>query len=221
MKTPRFYVYKCVVDDGGAPCVDEGLLSLTICKPYIRSTAEKGDYIFAFGSNDDTPKNRLVYIAEVSERIQNAEYFERDEYRKRGDCIYERQALGKLARRADARFHDYPGARASDLGDEPNYPKANALIAQDFRYFGRTATDAWKAKSQHLRELVEDLRQGHRVNFVPQLLAELVALKNQVWMENPNEKVLGTPLHARSKNRHPDPDECVTICGASCCYNAS
>jgi len=43
----RIYVYKCVVDDGGVPCIDDGLLTLTICKPYIRSTAAAGDLIFA------------------------------------------------------------------------------------------------------------------------------------------------------------------------------
>jgi hypothetical protein len=35
----RVYFYKLVVDDGGAPCVQNGLLSLAICKPQIRKTA--------------------------------------------------------------------------------------------------------------------------------------------------------------------------------------
>ena len=44
---PRFgenmtqvYIYKLTVDDGGAPCVHDGVWTLAICKPAIRSTAE-------------------------------------------------------------------------------------------------------------------------------------------------------------------------------------
>jgi len=37
---PKIYFYKLTCDDGGAPCVQDGLLSLAICKPMIRSTAE-------------------------------------------------------------------------------------------------------------------------------------------------------------------------------------
>ena len=76
MRSPRLYVYKCVVDNGTAPCVDDGLLTLTICKPFIRSTAPKHSLIFAFGANDETPANRLVYIAQVSTRVERGAYFE-------------------------------------------------------------------------------------------------------------------------------------------------
>ncbi len=105
MRVRRYYVYKCVVDDGGAPCVDRGLLTLTICKPYIRSTAREGDLIFAFGSNAETPMNRLVYIAVVSDRIPKGQYFTRTEYHERRDCIYERMGNARLERRSDAKFH--------------------------------------------------------------------------------------------------------------------
>src|SRR5687767_15829439 len=99
MRDPRMYVYKCVVDDGGAPCVDDDLLSLTICKPYIRSSAEKGDLVFAFGSNHDSVPNRLVYVAEICKRLRGGKYFELAEYSNRQDCIYERITGGKLGRR--------------------------------------------------------------------------------------------------------------------------
>jgi hypothetical protein len=61
LSNPNRYVYKCVVDDGRAPCIDGGLLTLTICKPNIRRAAKKGELIFAFGSNNESPANRLVY----------------------------------------------------------------------------------------------------------------------------------------------------------------
>lgn len=33
---PKIYFYKLTADNGGAPCVQDGLLSLAICKPMIR-----------------------------------------------------------------------------------------------------------------------------------------------------------------------------------------
>jgi hypothetical protein len=59
----RYYVYKCIADDGKAPCVDRNLLTLTICKPMIRKSAVPNDWIFAFNSNSETPSNCLIYIA--------------------------------------------------------------------------------------------------------------------------------------------------------------
>ncbi|MFM8479413.1 MAG: hypothetical protein ACKOEO_26795 [Planctomycetaceae bacterium] len=50
MSDQKVYVYKIVVDNGGAPCVHDRLLSLAICKPAIRRTAQAGDLIFAFGT---------------------------------------------------------------------------------------------------------------------------------------------------------------------------
>ena len=48
---PKIYVYKMVADNGGAPCVWRGLLSLAICKPEIRKGAQNGDLIFGFGGS--------------------------------------------------------------------------------------------------------------------------------------------------------------------------
>ena len=40
---PRIYFYKLTTDNGGAPCVQDNLLSLAICKPMIRMAAQVGD----------------------------------------------------------------------------------------------------------------------------------------------------------------------------------
>jgi Nucleotide modification associated domain 2 len=218
MNNQRIYVYKCVVDDGAAPCIDAGLFTLTICKPYIRSTARPGNWIFAFGSNAESPANRLVYIAEVSRKLTGGKYFEREEFKARKDCIYERLPDGCLQRRGDAKFHDYEGARISDLGAERSYPKANAIVSGDFRYFGKCGTNEWKTDAPKLCKLVEGLGQGHRVNFMSDLRSELVALKNRVWCDNPDKKVLGTPLHAPDEQIDWDSDDVVKVCKVRCYY---
>src|SRR5436309_3565884 len=77
----RVYVYKLTVDNGGAPCVTRRLLSLAICKPNIRARACPGDWIFGFGGKD--LGGRLLYIARVSERLENGSYYRDDEEARR------------------------------------------------------------------------------------------------------------------------------------------
>jgi hypothetical protein len=62
---PRQYLYKLTVDNGGAPCVQDGLLSLAICKPMIRSTARINDWLFGFAGKSLHPDQRLIFIARV------------------------------------------------------------------------------------------------------------------------------------------------------------
>jgi hypothetical protein len=195
----RLYVYKCVVDDGGAPCVERGLLSLCICKPAIRSTARVGDLIFAFGGNGESPVNRLVYIAEVTQKLTDGEYFQLAEFSGRADCIYNRSRDGRFRVRASARFHADHTYLERDLGSGPHYRRANSLLSDNFRYFGRKGTDEWKAEASFLARLIDSLQQGHRVRHTPALRDELLALKRLVWGKY-NKRVLGAPLHRRARS---------------------
>jgi hypothetical protein len=193
--TERYFVYKCIADDGKAPCVDRNLLTLTICKPKIRESATVDDWIFAFGSNSESPANRLIYIAKISKRLTGAEYFDLSKYEGRQDCIYERTADGVIRRRSDATVHESAEAQRRDIGSHPTYENAIALVCADFRYFGASGSDAWIKNSPRLKVLVENLGQGHRVNHSQEIRDELRKLKDFIWQRFP-KKVNGTPLHA-------------------------
>lgn len=220
MTVPRYYLYKCVVDDGGAPCVSRGHLSLAICKPAIRRTADKGDIVFAFGSNNgEDPPNRLVYIAVVSQVVRGAAYYVAPQYASRPDCIYRRLPSGEFVLRDDARFHTNVDRRPRDLGNPPDYPNACTILSDDFRYFGASGTDEWKAAAPNLTRLVQNLGEGHRVKLSQELRDELRLLKERVWRRHPHEKVLGKPLHAaRTTSETPESDEIVEVCGRRCDY---
>jgi hypothetical protein len=56
----ELFFYKLVGDTNGAPCVDNGLLTLAICKPMIRSVAKRGDWIL------DSPLIRYIKIIGLS-----------------------------------------------------------------------------------------------------------------------------------------------------------
>ena len=44
-KKPIIWSYVVAYDEGSAPCVDNNLLTLCICKPLIRRRANIGDWI--------------------------------------------------------------------------------------------------------------------------------------------------------------------------------
>lgn len=211
--SPRLYVYKLTVDDGGAPCITDDLLTLGICKPAIRSTAEPDAIIFGIGSNALPLNNRLVYVAVVTRKECEGQYFEVPHYADRLDCIYERDGAGRFRRRPNACFHADPRNMERDLGPAPGYPRANVLVSSDFRYFGNTGTNAYKQRFPHLKELAETLRQGHRINHPEELRTELLQLKNELWADGLPLMRRGTPCQPPRVVRTADEDDCcIEIC---------
>ena len=84
-----------VCDNGGAPCVQGGLLSLAICKPKIRNCAEKGNLVLGFvgktmaRKGDNPPNSALIYAARVTEIVPGKRYYDGSTiYSKRRDSIY-------------------------------------------------------------------------------------------------------------------------------------
>ncbi len=205
MNDRRIYVYKIIEDSGGAPCVTRALLTLALCKPSIRRSAAVGDWIFAFGSNNEEPANRLVYIASVTQKITDGQYYELARFTNRGDCIYQRLRDGKFVRRSDAMFHNDSDLRDYDVGESPDYRNAISLVSSDFRYFGDNSNDDWKIKAPALTRIVEQMCQGHRISHSPQVRRELTELKERSWRTT--QRVQGRPIHADSTCRRHKADE--------------
>jgi hypothetical protein len=194
---PKIYFYKLTCDDNGAPCVQDGLLSLAICKPMIRGTAQPEDLIFGFAANSLRPDNRLLYIARVTGKVGKGDYYVQKQFAGRGDCIYERRG-SRFMRRTDAlqlrpKLHHHPDDLVRDLGQYPDYPKANVLLSRDFRYFGANGSADYKSRFPRLKKAVEALGRGHRVVQHDQALwNDLMALKRQAWEET-HRMVAGPP----------------------------
>lgn len=169
---PKIYFYKLTVDDDGAPCVTPGLLSLAICKPMIRNTANEEDIIIGFAANSLHADNRLIYVARVTKKLRNGEYFKRPKYTARGDCIYEWRG-GRFAVRAGAKHHGSDGDLVRDLGKHAAYLRANTLVSQEFCYFGQSGSDAYKKVFPAVAKAVANLGRGHRVHHDTKLLEDL------------------------------------------------
>jgi len=186
----RIYFYKLTADNGGAPCVQDGLLSLAICKPMIRSTGEPGDLIFGFSANSLHRDNRLIYIAKIEKKIHNGDYYREKRFASRSDCIYVWDG-DRFFWRQKA-LHHSPKHLVHDLGRPPEYKKANVLLSTDFRYLGASGTSDYKFRFQLLKEAVEQLGIGHRIKHVEPLRKKLIAFKQQIWKYSP-KKIAGEP----------------------------
>lgn len=190
------YFYKMTHDTGAAPCVDQGCLSLAICKPRIRASVVPGDIVIGFGGKRYGEK--LIYIACITEKLTKAKYYVRPEFDKRSDCIYT-IADGKAKVKKGARFHEDGSEIPKDIGD--GLKKANVLLSNDFRYFGKSGTDEYKTIFPVIGKAVSNLARGHRINHFPELRADLLRMKEWVWSNYPH-KVLDRPTNSKSSCRH-------------------
>lgn len=195
----RVFFYKMTNDAGAVPCVQDGILSLAICKPMIRTSAEEDDLIFGFAANSLHKDNRVIYIARVTEVVQDGQYYERACHVHRLDCIYRRRQ-SVFVRRADALFHDRPGDLTHDLGPPPAYRRAAVLLSTDFRYFGAAGTADYNGRYPLVGRVIEGLKQGHRLHHSPALLEQLLHLKKEIWVMY-RKPVIGHPANAPARGQ--------------------
>ena len=170
----NFYFYKMTTHSGGAPCVENGMLSLAICKPRIRRTARGGDIIIGFGGKKLGEK--LIYVAKISKVVVTGDYYrDNASYTNRQDCIYRWQG-DELVFKVGSKFHGQEH-RDHDVGLAGQHRNhANVLIADDFVYFGKEGTDDYKHDFDRLKKSIEALTQGHRINHSRELWDQLSLL---------------------------------------------
>ena len=169
----RVFIYKVRTDNGGAPAVYRGRLSLAICKPRIRATAEVGDWIVGIAGKSLHPDSGLLYIAQVDEVLENGEYYRDRRFTRRPDAVYEWKG-SRLKLRADPRFHG-PENAGSDIGGAPTYTQARVLLSSKFRYYGRAASTWYAAVSPLSHQMGQARGIGHKV--------ELTDTEYKAWMK--------------------------------------
>lgn len=118
------YSYKLTTDNGSAPCADNGLLSLTICKPMIRKKCKLNDYVIGISSKNMKlgDKYKIIYIAKITKIITIKDYYKK--YPKRKDCIYNDldKQITNIYHCSNEKYKDLSGIYS--------------LISNDFIYFG-------------------------------------------------------------------------------------
>lgn len=191
---PRTYIYKLTSDRGGAPSAppprtgETALLTLSICKPAIRRTAQPGDRLLgltshALAKSDGYPLHSVIYGAVVTTALDAREYYAaRSPFLHRPDCIYRfHQNNGTIRHGGRSPLHADSAYQVRDVGQYPFYRNGRTLLCEDFRYFGAEAV-AIPSRLGGLRQMSEALGQGHRVfgDRDPEK-AELDALFRFLW----------------------------------------
>jgi len=152
----RLFSYKLTHDTGFAPNPFGETLTLATCKPGIRKSKRKGDWIAGFTSKqltagrDHVGSERLIYLMKVGEKLRFRDYFiderfqdkipdmsAKDTKAKAGDNIYQPLHTDALAlldfKQLDNPNHPPPHNKKHDLSGE------YVLIADEFYYFGKSA----------------------------------------------------------------------------------
>lgn len=160
-------------DNGGAPCSYNSILTLAICKPKIRSTAEENDWIIGFGGKD--LGERLIYVAQVTTKLHNGEYYKTEKYYKRPDCIYRWDSEKKDYYRVAVDENEYH-KDGSNLDHDLDKRKALVLLSKNYTYFGNLGTSEYKEKYPEIRKNIEALKRSHRINHSETLFDELCRL---------------------------------------------
>lgn len=163
------FSYVVVYDTGYAPN-PWGRLTLAVCKPAIRRTAQVGDWIVGLTSSKIGFK--ATYLMRVGEIITLEEYYqeERFGYKKpnfesqditkwMGDNFYEERA-GEIIQHPSA--HNRKGRSGEELSKKMRVDLGgrNVLIADDYFYFGENA----KELPRQLEFL--KVRRAHRCNGI-------------------------------------------------------
>ena len=190
----RTYLYKLTSDRGGAPCAPppaagaEPLLSLSICKPAIRRTAEPGDRILgitsqALHAREGYPLCAVIYAAVVGEAVAPQVYYAAESpfgSRLIASTASTKRWVGSRTA-AVPRCHNDPAYEARDIGRYPYYRNARTLLSTEFRYFGAEALPI-PSRLPLLLQAAESLGQGHRVYEAGDPEArELDALFRLLW----------------------------------------
>ncbi len=186
----KIYFYKMTTDNGGAPCSYNSILTLAICKPKIRATAQGNDWIVGFGGKD--LDERLIYVAQVKEKLLNGEYYKNEKYYERPDCIYRWDARTQKYYWVNGKKYHTDGL---NLDHDLDNGKALVLLSEKYTYLGNQGTPKYKAKYLELGKYIESLKQGHRVNHPETLFNEL----RELIQESIDLKIDGKPS---------DPDRC-------------
>lgn len=171
----RTYLYKLTSDRGGAPCAplplsgENPLLTLSICKPAIRRTAQVGDRLLGITSlalveREGYPTCAVIYAARVAQALDFGTYYLAENgFGGRPDCVYALDAeTGTLRHTGRTRLHAETAYLDRDVGREPHFRNARTLVCEEFRYFGAEAV-VIPARFPLLRSVAESLGQGHRV----------------------------------------------------------
>ncbi|MBF8780976.1 hypothetical protein IV505_14765 [Pseudomonas fulva] len=194
---PRIYSYVITHDYGFAPNPFGGICTLATCKPVIRRSARKGDWLIGTGSATKGLAKTVIYAAQIDTVCSIAEYGSNPVYeikrpvasgtyeQKCGDNIYFRGPDGEWIQRESE--HHCPDHMNHDLSGQ------NVLIASRFWYFGDTP----KVLPDHFLRIIKK-GPGHKIETSLAFIAML-----EQWLSQFTRGPTSQPFHGKHKGSCP------------------
>lgn len=172
----RIFRYILRHDTGMAPCIDRGLVSLATCKPKIRGSAQRGDWVVGFYPKE--PRGLVAWAGRISRRVEIGDY--EAEFRGRSDAVYRAKPNGTFKR---LRPDYHPGA--NEIRKDISSP---VLVFDPVStwYFGNQP----KMLPDSLMSLAAKGR-GYRVNGATD--SDLASMR--AWLETAPPGIHGAPRH--------------------------
>jgi hypothetical protein len=178
----RVWRYVLAVDGGMAPCIQDGRLTLTCCKPFIRKHATVGDWVIGFVPKG-LRRGHIARVGRIAESLPLADYERR--FRGRKDALYRLRKGELVALRKD--YHANSGDRARDLRGD------NGLLFRPFWYWGGLGVSA----PPDIAELAHYYVGQSAKNSSPEKIARL-----EHWARS----VARPGIHGSPRNGSRDPD---------------
>ena len=155
-----------VRDDAGfAPNPEKEYCTLACCKPIIRRTAKKGDWVVGTGSVKHNAQKKIIYAMKITEEPIDFEKYGRDErFKNRIDNIYLKDGNTNGYKQKPNRFHG---------GEEKKRDLSGAFIlisnSNNFSYFGMNAKELDPGFEKMIKK-----GPGHKCKFDPDLVNSFV-----------------------------------------------
>jgi len=161
----KLYSYIIIHDSGFAPNPLWGFCTLACCKPNIRRTAGKGDWVVGISSR--SRGNQVVYAMEVTEQpLMFQEYFGDPRFRWKIPDLRRKEIVFRCGDNiyrptGDDQFEQLPNPYHGESEFSHDLAGRNVLVSDHFFYFGR-----------HGVRLPDDLEaliagRGHKSRFPP------------------------------------------------------
>ena len=188
----KLYAYVMTSDTGFAPNPYWGDCTLATCKPRIRQSAQKGDWVIGTGSVKTVGAGKLVHAMLVDNvPLPLEKYFGDPTFKDKkpiingtprqrcGDNLYDKDAAGKW-QRFPSEYHCKKEQQEKDIRG------GKVLISKRFYYFGRNAVEI----PPEFSELAKKGLRG-KYNFDINMVKQFIA-----WLEkNHTPGIHGAPYH--------------------------
>ncbi|MHC8508427.1 MAG: Nmad2 family putative nucleotide modification protein [Rhodospirillales bacterium] len=182
----KIYSYVVARDFGFAPNPFHGVCTLATCKPNIRQSAQRGDWVIGTGSKQYKKKNiedRLVYCMQIDDILPLNDYWNHEDFQIKKPILSgskKRQMGDNIYHRENGQWHQENSHHSREDGTENcNNTKKdtggeNVLISRHFTYWGRDAVEIplrFRSAANPARNIVKS-GPGYKSKLFPEDVVE-------------------------------------------------